>query len=130
LIFESTGHAGVLFLSIMDDQANATKRGSNRWSRMPWWVWLLILLFPMVLRPWWLAVIGKDQQSQPSLGVERTCRRFFGPDPARTAPNGNIVSANSLKRQTSAALACPNPIDIYPLQPCLQLSSPDRVLLV
>ena len=22
----------------------------------PWWVWLLVILFPIPLRPWWLAV--------------------------------------------------------------------------
>ena len=57
LAFESDSNSGVLFPCV-DDQAKPTESGSNRWSRAPWWVWLLVVLFPMVLRPWWMAIIS------------------------------------------------------------------------
>jgi hypothetical protein len=30
----------------------------NRWRQTPWWAWILIILFPVVLHPWWLAIIS------------------------------------------------------------------------
>jgi hypothetical protein len=30
----------------------------SRWEHIPWWAWILIILFPVVLRPWWLAIIS------------------------------------------------------------------------
>src|SRR5579885_1103413 len=31
---------------------------NSRWADVPWWAWLLIILFPVVLRPWWLAILS------------------------------------------------------------------------
>jgi len=42
----------------MDNQTKPTKVGSDRWSQVPWWAWLLIILFPIVLRPWWVAIVS------------------------------------------------------------------------
>ena len=42
----------------MDNQRKPAEVGANRWSKMPWWAWMLVILFPVVLRPWWMAIIS------------------------------------------------------------------------
>ena len=43
----------------MDNQTEPAKEtGVSRWTRPPWWVWFLIVLFPVVLKPWWVAIIS------------------------------------------------------------------------
>jgi hypothetical protein len=32
--------------------------GKSRRAQTPGWAWMLIILFPVVLRPWWLAIIS------------------------------------------------------------------------
>lgn len=39
----------------VDDQRQAEK---SSWGQAPWWVWTLIILFPVVFHPWWLAIIS------------------------------------------------------------------------
>ena len=31
---------------------------NSRWAERPWWLWFVVLLFPVVLRPLWAAVIS------------------------------------------------------------------------
>src|SRR5712671_4388691 len=49
----ASGDLGIL--RSMDDRAALAESGS-RWSNTPWWAWVLIILFPVLLRPWWLAI--------------------------------------------------------------------------
>ena len=46
---------GVYSPAKMDEKSNTT---NSRWEQAPWWAWLLIILFPVVLRPWWVAIIS------------------------------------------------------------------------
>ena len=39
----------------MNDDAGSSK---SRLVEKPWWLWLVVLLFPVVLRPWWVAIIS------------------------------------------------------------------------
>jgi hypothetical protein len=39
----------------MADEAGPEKSG---YSRTPWWVWLVIAIFPIALKPWWLAIMS------------------------------------------------------------------------
>src|SRR5258708_5460180 len=52
-VVRSSGDLGILHS--MDDRAAPTESGS-RWSNTPWWAWVLIVLFPVLLRPWWVAI--------------------------------------------------------------------------
>jgi hypothetical protein len=37
----------------------ATDRKVSGWlPKWPWWVWLLVALFPIPLKPWWLTIIS------------------------------------------------------------------------
>jgi hypothetical protein len=42
----------------MENPGDGNERGPGRRSQMPWWVWLLVILFPVVLKPWWVAIIS------------------------------------------------------------------------
>jgi len=42
----------------MDDQAKTKNSDSDLRSRIPWWVWLLLILFPIVFTSWWAAIIS------------------------------------------------------------------------